>query len=943
MPPKRSRAIELDPEFSDDDAHNHYPQELVREAQNEIVESPTKALRQYQHPLARATVPKSRKHVKKSRIEEQKEERFWIGEDSRGLGVTFEVNLEDGGGFEESGLDDRPTVNSSPVRQPSLSHITEAHLSLYADAVESYSAGFYYIEDSLFAVEGWNVAKEESNGHWYHLQQISEDGQISAVCTCPAALQSVDCVHRAYIVEFVREPLEGDALDATVHKDHRVAVFSRQQVPNSEEFETMFSVGSPFHHGLKGRVIVTHLGSLPTAGTWTCSKSHSGAGNCAHIPAARKMLLALLEVQDEVEDSGNEDMNDTSVEAPQGLLVPPQAVATLSRHGSVSYLPVLPPVSVMLKSDVILYPRPAPFRSAPTQPLRLTATSTCPCPGPTRSVFKTGAAEEIEVGRCRIYTMLGMHHADIETQRCPNCPGKKRRCIGPDLRETGLFNYNNRVIVSHELLDEYTISFASSETPFTAFVMLMDHRYMSTGAKFMGEDLFRAVWFSYVSIQAFEDDMRCALCGPTPDTIIWDGVTVAFHKKHLSPTIRPPTTITPHSLPRPLVKPLRSQQLIVDAALRKDIRLVIKSFRKDKHVYFEDDDDDDDDDEADESQTQVEVDVARIDSVSERLSELCPALSMLFLSKYGYVAYLNKKRPLVAYRSFFLQVAAEESILQMVNAKSLGRLREFNANPTPGQFFKVASIPALFQLLRHHGSTLALLPILKWVELRAATVLKAITVDKRPLPVFPKGHVVADWRLTGCFYSLAHIRDRPTYRGIRHDRTKEDSQRGGDTCGKYFDEYGKDGMSGGIMAGWCTHSVCYGFHCIPSSEGRDDVFSAMVTRWPVAPKHVIYDFACALGPYCMLREPEFFKDTLFAIDDFHAQGHTKCSPAAFLLEYASADPRLVAINSSAGECGNSALRRIRKSISYMSQERAVIYTKTFLSIWNRTRIIKKKL
>jgi hypothetical protein len=137
---------------------------------------------------------------------------------------------------------------------------------------------------------------------------------------------------------------------------------------------------------------------------------------------------------------------------------------------------------------------------------------------------------------------------------------------------------------------------------------------------------------------------------------------------------------------------------------------------------------------------------------------------------------------------------------------------------------------------------------------------------------------------------------------------------------------------------WCTHSIAYGFHCIAASEGRDDVFSAILAHWPQAPKRIIYDFACALGPYCMLREPDYFADTFFAIDHFHSTGHTKCSPAAFLSEYANVDPRLARINSSAAECGNGALNRIRKSVSYMSQERAIIFTKTFLSVWNRVRI-----
>lgn len=107
-----------------------------------------------------------------------------------------------------------------------------------------------------------------------------------------------------------------------------------------------------------------------------------------------------------------------------------------------------------------------------------------------------------------------------------------------------------------------------------------------------------------------------------------------------------------------------------------------------------------------------------------------------------------------------------------------------------------------------------------------------------------------------------------------------------------------------------------------------------------APEVVVYDFACALQPYCMLREPNFFSKTLFVIDAFHAKGHTRCSHSAFLKMYHETIPVLTAVNSSATECGNSGILRIRKSVSYISQERAVIYTKTFLSLWNRRRIQK---
>jgi hypothetical protein len=158
------------------------------------------------------------------------------------------------------------------------------------------------------------------------------------------------------------------------------------------------------------------------------------------------------------------------------------------------------------------------------------------------------------------------------------------------------------------------------------------------------------------------------------------------------------------------------------------------------------------------------------------------------------------------------------------------------------------------------------------------------------------------------------------YPQLKNDCRDDTGGNRGAKCSKFYSQYGERRLTGGIMCVWCTHSICYGFHCIPRGEGRNDVFSALVTRWEKPPKWVIYNFACALGPYCMTREPDLFADTLFLIDGFHTKGHTKCSPAVFLSTYSDIDPRLKYINSSAGECGNGGISRIRKSASYMAQD-----------------------
>lgn len=198
-------------------------------------------------------------------------------------------------------------------------------------------------------------------------------------------------------------------------------------------------------------------------------------------------------------------------------------------------------------------------------------------------------------------------------------------------------------------------------------------------------------------------------------------------------------------------------------------------------------------------------------------------------------------------------------------------------------------------------------------------------------------------RQTGAFYGRPRIRSRPVYTNLPGDSSTDratvtdEVKAAGIGCSKYYETYGIHGLTGGIMAAWCPHMICLGFHVIPKGEGRNDVFSALYCYWEVAPRYVVYDFACALAPYCMAREPQFFENTIFLIDSFHAKGHVRCSKACMLSFYQLHDPRLRAINSSAAECGNAGLRKIRRPLSYMSQRHAIIYTMTFMVVWNRER------
>ncbi|KAF6765754.1 hypothetical protein DFP72DRAFT_798093 [Ephemerocybe angulata] len=815
-------------------------------------------------------------------------------------------------------------------------------LEVFASAVSSGVAGFKHIHGRLFVVQGWDVVKRQTKDTWHHLQYQIIGGEVTSGCSCPVATGALLCIHQRYFVDAgLAERNEANLCMG--------ALIFFQRPLSTVSFLSLFSVESKSSSALKGRAIVSHTGSSRTGGIWKCSKD-TNLDSCSHIAEALPLLPEefgdLLEGLDLAEELTAKDLYNSS---------------NLSERGpgsTVSYLPVHPPKWTRLSTDVTMY-HVLPYTLDPaTGQIRFSlqeGDSCCLCSNG-RTFFDRNQLAEYRPAK--LYTLTSLYEVQVQMQKCPQCPSKNARWIGPDLRHYEVFNYNNSVLVTHELLNEYTSAYTSSETPFIAWTIQLSRRYDNYNTRFMGPDLFRAVWFSFAYLQKFDEDMACTTCGPAPETVIWDGITLSFGKEHLTSSLRPPTFKHPESQERKTIKYRPKQQLLPDRSLRKAVRDALsgpsvaglKATARDEgfaqpvsaspspsKALFR-------------QAGLVGKHLKLLPSVASALKERCPELAFLFKHFLGEEAYIERTCPKV-WKNFFLQIAAEELVLQLVNYASWMDVVAFLKDPCRERIDLLIGVPAMYKVFESKETDHTLQPllvvVLRWVKKETRLLLKSM-ISEGPLELAREGSIpydIDDWRKTGCFYSLRAICHRPTYPFLENssylkqeEKLQEAAGKRGDRCGKYYSQYGERRLTGGIMVCWCTHSICYGFHCIPFSEGRDDVFSAMVTRWPVAPKRVIYDFACALGPYCMLREPQFFGNTHFAIDHFHATGHSKCSPAAFLSEYSNINPRLSSINSSAAECGNGALRRIRKSVSYMGQERAIIYTKVFLSVWNRLKL-----
>ncbi|AAW46020.2 expressed protein [Cryptococcus deneoformans JEC21] len=146
-------------------------------------------------------------------------------------------------------------------------------------------------------------------------------------------------------------------------------------------------------------------------------------------------------------------------------------------------------------------------------------------------------------------------------------------------------------------------------------------------------------------------------------------------------------------------------------------------------------------------------------------------------------------------------------------------------------------------------------------DLPPAWRLKVMEIDERSPFSRHDGSLVGEYNSAGVCLGLPKRIDRPVY---SHPDMRDDARRkvlfgdsthdvrkktDGDVCSKYFDTWLADvGRTGGIAGMWCPHGICLGYHIMLTAEGRNDFFSMLRCFRKTAPKIVIYDYACHLGP-----------------------------------------------------------------------------------------------
>ncbi|EJD37299.1 hypothetical protein AURDEDRAFT_173697 [Auricularia subglabra TFB-10046 SS5] len=361
--------------------------------------------------------------------------------------------------------------------------------------------------EGIAGVDGWSILEAE----------VDAQHKTSYSCRpCPDFAQDGRCVH----TRLLKDP-DGYPFRAFSLTDDLTSVL--------------------FHR--EGKSVVSHYGRGGNAGEWVCRKHKKG---CEHISEAKLngVFLNLSEQVKEPEPEGARVEGDDESDQTRKLRIPARVM-----EGSVSCQPVAPPRWARLaRDDLTSYALVDPIPSR----FGLSDHPRCACGGAPK------ASAPVEEKDCIVFTSSRAYRARIEVRRCGSC----RRCCGPDLRELGLFNYNNSRLYSHELLDSFTSCMANFEAPFHGFCKHVCNTY---------EERQSPVPFQLIN------SFACSKCGDSPEVLIFDGVTAGFAVEHCTGTLRPPTAREAEDGPvRANVRPLAEKLTLVTGRLRIEAQNAVR-------------------------------------------------------------------------------------------------------------------------------------------------------------------------------------------------------------------------------------------------------------------------------------------------------------------------------------------------------------------------------
>jgi CxC4 like cysteine cluster associated with KDZ transposases len=112
----------------------------------------------------------------------------------------------------------------------------------------------------------------------------------------------------------------------------------------------------------------------------------------------------------------------------------------------------------------------------------------------------------------------------IEAQRC-SCRSRGRQwTVGPDLREFGLFNWDNETILAHSLLNDFGNQLLATSYTCEAFKKTTEARWREVHdqTSFPAKTTFLKILHNFWILQKVDTEFRCPKCGDQTIDSIWD-------------------------------------------------------------------------------------------------------------------------------------------------------------------------------------------------------------------------------------------------------------------------------------------------------------------------------------------------------------------------------------------------------------------------------------
>ena len=518
------------------------------------------------------------------------------------------------------------------------------------------------------------------------------------------------------------------------------------------------------------------------------------------------------------------------------------------------------------------------------------------------------------------------------------CPLKNAGCrLDYDGTDAGIFLANVDTAVALGLLYKCLDAFMDEGRGLQAYVGSVAKAYADYGPigapPFLSDSAFRRAFYTFLEQLEVDFCFQCPKCLDAPPVLVGDGTSMTMSHRHYSGTS---ITAVDTNLPEVPQEHNRVKRAFLDdrlaaAAERHACADQLRAFAK--HIKpvpaggaaaappapFD---------------TGPLLDQGGVYSLAGFISWVEAHLATFTLAdRYavsGLLKCLASDSPVITYFPACLvpeyTVALQAAPGSRIISSALLRTTETEA-PVLGAVLRLARARA------GGGSgggdlnvTTAFLGLLDELSIRSG--LCARGPDARPAATSPPPPSAASTAClhTGICTGLPQLRARPSYQA---DKKNESTP-----C--RHESFARGRRTGGIFTWFCEHGVCYGFHVIEKAEGRNEPFSFLTCYLKEAPKVVVYDFACALEEYCRNREPAFFKFTRFIVDEFHWPGHPSCAPNYDIRLY----PWLATVNSVVAEQNNSALARVKPSVTRMSQRPFMTLLRLFTNNWNQKKIAK---